>query len=116
MTEDQGYFVSRCDMWPDERLITSRIFEDSKSGAEIDVSMLDFSKIHNPNHDISQDFVDKLSYVQDLEIFKYKSIQAIINFRWKLAKRYVMIFQLIPYCVFFTLYIIYAIVIFDLDS
>ena len=37
LTEDQGYFVSRCDMWPDERLITERIFDDSKSGAEINV-------------------------------------------------------------------------------
>ena len=52
LTEDQGYFVSHCDMWPDERLLTSRIFDDSKSGAEINVQMLDFSKLHNPNHEI----------------------------------------------------------------
>ena len=78
--------------------------------------MLDFSKIHNPNHEISQAFVDKLSEVTDMTIFDHKSIQAIINFRWKLAKRYVMFFQMIPYCCFFICYFIYAIVIFDIDQ
>ena len=78
--------------------------------------MLDFSKIHNPNHEqVSQDFVDALANVQDLSIFKHKSIQAIINFRWSLAKRYVMFFQLMPYCLYFIIYLIYALVIFDLD-
>ena len=79
--------------------------------------MLDFSKIHNPNHEkISQEFVDALSQVEDMSIFKHKSIQAIINFRWKLAKRYVMLFQMIPYCLYFIIYLIYAIVIFDIDQ
>ena len=52
-TEDQGYFVAACDLWPDERFIEDRIFDESKSGAEINVTVLDLPKLHNANEDIA---------------------------------------------------------------
>ena len=47
-TEDQGYYVAACDLWPDERYIDLQIFEDSKSSAEIKVTVLDLPKLHIP--------------------------------------------------------------------
>ena len=53
-TEDQGYFIAACDLWPDERFIIDRIFEESNSGAELSVTVLDLPKLHNPSDPISQ--------------------------------------------------------------
>lgn len=47
--DDEKYYITAVDLWPDERLIKERVFEPSESGAEIDVCILDLPKLHNPN-------------------------------------------------------------------
>ena len=49
-------------------------------------------------------------------IFKFLSIQAIINFRWGITKDYVLRKQMLPYIGFFLSYLVYVIWIFDMDQ
>ena len=49
-TKDLGYYVTTCDLWPDERHIEWQIFEESKHSAEIKVTVLDLPKLHVPTN------------------------------------------------------------------
>ena len=52
--------------------------------------MLDLPKLHNPHDEISQKMAQALSDVEETDIFRYKSIQSIIAFRWGPCKQYVL--------------------------
>ena len=112
-TEEAGYYVTSVDLWPDERYITSKLYDDNKSGTEVKVTILDLPKLHNPSETVADEFATALSEVDDTEIFKCMSIKAIINFRWAPAKSFVLRRQLIPYAVFFDCYLIYVLFILD---
>ena len=78
--------MTSCDIWPDERYITHKLFDYSKSGTEVKVTTLDLPKLHNPSEKVADEFARALSEVESTEIFKSMSVKAIINFRWGPAK------------------------------
>ena len=94
-TEDEQYYVTSCDLWPDERLLVERIFQESKTSEEIEVKILDLPKLHNPNEKVAQDFALSLSEVEDKSIFSYISVRSIVNYRWPLAREFVRNSQLL---------------------
>ena len=105
--------MTACDLWPDERYISSKLYDHNKSGTEVKVTILDLPKLHNPSEKVADEFATALSKVESTEIFKSKSIKAILNFRWGPAKTFVFRRQLIPYAVFFSCYLIYVLFILD---
>ena len=58
--EDEGKFVTCCDLWPDERYITEKFFEPSKTESETTLLMCDIPYIHNPNMQESNLFANAL--------------------------------------------------------
>ena len=101
--------MSSIDLWPDERLIDSRMFEESESGLDIDLVVLDLPGLHQPNSKASQKLMLALNDVKDTKIFKSTSIQAILRYRWTDTFDYVVKRQLLPYMGFFSVYMFYAI-------
>ena len=108
--------MAACDLWPDERFIKDRIFDESKSGAELNVTVLDLPKLHNPNEPVAQQMIEALANVEDTSIYQCRSVQSMIAFRWVPCKRYVLRRQMMPYCGFFIAYLIYVFYILDLDE
>jgi len=45
---DEGEFVDVVDLWPDERLVTERMFEKSDKGQEVEFFILDLPYLHQP--------------------------------------------------------------------
>ena len=116
-TEDQGYYVAACDLWPDERYIEAQIFESSKSSSEIKVTVLDLPKLHiptklqnpqNPSESISFKMMQALADVDDRSIFSCRAVQSIIAFRWGPCKAFVLRRQMLPYTIYFLSYLIYV--------
>ena len=114
-TQDEQYYVTRCDLWPDERLLTKRIYDDNKQSAEIEVKILDLPKLHDANDPVAQDFAEALAGLEETNILRFMSVRSIINFRWPLIKRYVLLKQLLPYSAFFLCYLAYVLYLFDYE-
>ena len=83
--EDKEY-VTISDLWPDENLLLDRVFDDSCKGQEVTIEFLDFPNLHRPQSVVAQELADSLADVEDRSIFKYKSIRALVSFRWGLTK------------------------------
>ena len=47
--ENKDQFVTCSDLWPDERYIKDKVFEESKTETETSLLMFDVPHIHNPN-------------------------------------------------------------------
>ena len=90
-TEDQGYYITACDIWPDERFITNQIFEESTGGGEITVQILDLPKLHNPNDPIAHKMMDALAEVDETKIFACDSVKSIVAFRWGQVKHLILV-------------------------
>ena len=102
-------------MWPDENLLLDRVFDDSCKGQEVTIEFLDFPNLHRPQSVVAQELADSLADVGDRSIFKYKSIRALVSFRWGLTKQFVRDKQLAPYAGFFLAYLVYAFIILPWD-
>ena len=70
-TGAEASFVSRSDMWPDEKLIINRMLTESDIGEELEIKMLDLPHLHQPNEKSAQALTKALSNCKDLSIFKY---------------------------------------------
>ena len=60
--------------------------------------------------------MEQLANVDETDIFKYRSIQAIIAFRWGASKQYVLRYQLWPYLFFFINYLTFVFYILNIDE
>ena len=47
--DHENGFVTCCDLWPDERYIIDKFFEESKTESETNLLIFDIPYIHNPN-------------------------------------------------------------------
>ena len=54
-----------CDMWPDENLLVDRVLEDSNTGQELEIMILDLPQLHQPYTTPGQEFARALSEVED---------------------------------------------------
>ena len=63
-TEEAGYYVTSCDLWPDERYISSKLYDQNRSGTEVKVTILDLPKLHNPSETVADEFAKALSEVE----------------------------------------------------
>ena len=113
-TEDEQYFVSACDLWPDENLLIERVLEESTSSSEVEIKMFDIPYLHNPAMDAAKELAETLSSLEDTSIFQCLAIRSIVNFRWKEAKSYVIKAQMLPYGFFFLTYLLYVFYIFPM--
>jgi len=71
--------------------------------------VLDLPFLHQPNHKVSIDLIDALKNVKSTNIFKNKSIQAILRYRWTETYSFVLWYQLLEYSIYFAVYMFYAI-------
>ena len=60
--------------------------------------------------------MEALAGVEETDIFRYKSVQSIIAFRWGPCKQYVLRKQMMPYLGFFSAYLIFVFYILNLDE
>lgn len=59
--------------------------------------------------------MESLSKVEEIDIMKYDSIRAIIQFKWKPCYDFILLNQLMPYAIYFVLYFVYSIYLLDAD-
>ncbi len=68
-TEDEQYYVSACDLWPDEKLLVERVLEQSTSSSEVEIKMFDIPYLHNPAMEAARQLAETLSSLEDTSIF-----------------------------------------------
>ena len=71
--------------------------------------MLDLPQLLHPESLVSIEFFKELSKLDNLALFDYHCIRAIISLRWKQCFRFILVFQMIPYIAFLTIYQLYSI-------
>lgn len=79
------------------------------------IQVFDMPKLHQPNDPSAQEFANALAELKDTNIFAFKSVRAIISFRWETTRQYVLRKQMLPYVGFFSTYLIYALYILDIN-
>lgn len=115
--EEQNFYTSKTDLWPDTATLNSMLFDENDHGDEVVIEILDIPMLHNPNDkELSGKTAEALSEMDETDIFGYRAVQAIVNFRWGITKNYVLKKQMLPYICFFTTYLIYVFILFDMDQ
>jgi hypothetical protein len=69
---------------------------------------LDVSGVHCYTEDVSQRMFKALSNTEDLSLFGHRSVQAIIDFKWPLAKKYTTRMLFIPFCFYLAIFVAWS--------
>ena len=78
---------------------------------DIKVEILDLPYINSYQSEyvkLSESFFKAISDVEGYELFKCKSVQYIINYKWEMTKDFTFCFLFVPFALFFITFIIYS--------
>jgi hypothetical protein len=76
--------------------------------SECKVEFLDIVGVHSYLEDVGNEFFDALSSTEDLNLFSYRSVQAIIDFKWPLAREYTMKVLFFPFCCYLAVFVTWS--------
>ena len=78
---------------------------------DIKVEILDLPYIHSYQSEYvnrSESFFKAISNVEGYELFKCKSVQYLINYKWEMTKKFTFYFLFLPFFLFFITFITYS--------
>eukprot|EP00347_Sterkiella_histriomuscorum_P016371 403353446 len=103
------YAVGSANQWPNKDGIRREILQEtSRIEKEIQLKMLDIPKIHDYAELDSQEFFQRLSQAEDIQMFNNPIIQALIDFQWPLAKEFTIKMLFIPFLIYLALFVTYS--------
>ena len=109
---DQGIVLS--DLWPDKKELHKLIFDVAEKGekekpeAECKAEFLDIVGLHCYKEEIGDEFFEALAGSSDLSLFSYRSVQAIIDFKYPLAREYTMKVLFFPFCFYLAIFVAWS--------
>lgn len=103
-----NYGITVSELWPDRNVIIKSIFLQSEIDTEVMLEYLDISSVHCYSEKIGDQFFEALAESKTIELFDYRSIKAIIDFKWPLAKEYTIKYLFVPFCFYLALFIAYS--------
>lgn len=95
-------------MWPDIENVEKMLFSNDPKEQEIKLEFLDMPLIHSYQEEVGDEFFKALAETDDIELFNYKSIQALIDYKWALAREYTVKILFIPFILFHLNFSIYS--------
>ncbi|CDW78106.1 wd-40 repeat protein [Stylonychia lemnae] len=102
------YAVNTVELWPDSDHIQKKFFMQSNIDSEVVLELLDVPSVHCYQEKVSEQFFEALADCKKIDIFKHKSIQAIIDHKWPLAKEQTIKLLFLPFLFYHLLFIIYS--------
>ena len=90
-------------------MLKEKIFkEEKKADTEIKVEFLDVVGVHTYTEDVGAEFFDGLAETSDASLFSHRSVQAIIDFKWPLAREYTIKVLFIPFCIYLSVFVTWS--------
>jgi hypothetical protein len=110
MVKGQEYGIGVAQMWTDVKLLEQQVLTVSPLDQEIKLELLDIPMIHCYQEKVGDDFFEALGSVSDnfFEIFGEPSIQALIDYKWPLAKEYTIKYLFLPFLVYLLAFVLYS--------
>ncbi|CDW75557.1 wd-40 repeat protein [Stylonychia lemnae] len=106
--DDLEYAVSSCELWPDIDNVDKLLFSNDPRESEVKLEFLDMPKIHSYNEVSGDEFFKALADSNDIELFSYRSIQSVIDYKWPLAREYTIKVLFIPFIFYQLTFLIYS--------
>lgn len=69
---------------------------------------MDVVGVHCYTEQVGTDFFNALADTDNLALFGHKSVQAVIDFKWPLAKEYTVKVLFLPFCLFLALFVAWS--------
>ena len=70
--------------------------------------MIDVPAIHSYQEEVGDEFFEALANSKKIDIFTHKSIQAMIDYRWALAKEYTIKILFVPFLLYLLTFLAYS--------
>ena len=108
---DYGLVVS--ELWPDKNVLRQQVLQDGKGKnqgveTEIKLEFLDVSCLHCYQEKVGDEFFDALGACKNIQIFEFKSIQALIDYKWPIAREYTIKMLFLPFLCYLSFFIAYS--------
>lgn len=84
------------------------MFSKDLIDTDVKVEFLDVSGVHCYTEAVSEKFFNMLSETPDLSLFGHRSVQAIIDFKWPLAKKYTTRMLFVPFCIYLAIFVAWS--------
>jgi hypothetical protein len=85
--DDLDYGITTAELCPDKRKLKEKIFTlDKKADTEIKVEFLDVFGVHTYTEDVGAEFFDALAEKVSAYLLSHRSLLAIIDLNWPLAR------------------------------
>jgi heme/copper-type cytochrome/quinol oxidase subunit 4 len=94
-------------MWPDINKVNELMFTEDTRESDVMLVYLDLPYVHSYQQPVGDEFFNALADA-DIDIFENKSIQALIDYKWPLAREYTVKMLFIPFILFHLNFIIYS--------
>lgn len=83
---------------------------------DIKLEFLDVPRLHCYNDVCCDDFFESLANADDINLFNYRAIQTIINYKWPLVKKFTIYRLFFPFVIFLLTFVIYNNYVFPLKG
>lgn len=102
------YAVNTCELWPDIDNVDKLLFCKDPKESEIKLEFLDMPRLHSYSQKSGDDFFKALADSDDIDLFQYRSIQALIDYKWALAREYTVRILFIPFLFYHATFLVYS--------
>jgi hypothetical protein len=86
---------------------TNELLAPAPIQQEVKLEYIDIPKMHTFTNEEANLFMEQLAETDDMELFNRKVVRKIIEFKWPLAREYVIKVLMIPFLVFMLCYQLY---------
>ncbi|CDW71088.1 wd-40 repeat protein [Stylonychia lemnae] len=101
------------ELWFKEEDFFKQIMDRENMETRIKCEFIDLPGVYHYLDPDFQSFFDQLAITENLDYFNQKSIQKMIDFNYPLVRMFILCFLFVPFCLFHTLFVVYANVIYE---
>jgi hypothetical protein len=106
---DLDYGLTTAELWPNKHNLKDKLFsKEKKADTEIKAEFLDVVGVHCYTEDVGNEFFEALSETGDASLFQHRSVQAIIDFKWPLAREFTIKVLFIPFCLYLAVFVTWS--------
>jgi len=106
---DLEYGLTTAELWPNKHKLKEKLFtSEKKADTEIKAEFLDVVGVHCYTEDVGNEFFEALAETGDASLFQHRSVQAIIDFKWPLAREFTIKVLFIPFCLYLGVFVTWS--------
>lgn len=102
------YGMTTAELWPDKNELKKRVFDEQHIDTEVKLEFLDVVGVHCYTEKVGTDFFNALADSEQLSLFGHRSVQALIDWKWPLAKEYTIKVLFVPFCFYLAIFVAWS--------